>query len=339
VSQWPAQPPHAELPIAPVAYATVQRPRLERNRRGGLIAFGIVSILIGALAGFLAAFTSFVLTMVMVHGKIPLWPMFAAVPVFAVAATLFIWVGMGSIRHKRWVRPVVISFAWPTLIVMSLAGWLLYTEEFARISGPLPREVSFVRTLMFVLISLFGVVIPAAFVWFYSTAAVRRTLAAYDPGPSWTGRYPLPLFVGSVNFALGGLMTLSLATVGSAPFFGRYVEGAPAAGLVVAAAVALFAAAVLFYRVHLLGWILALAVIVLGFVSAMLTMGELGAYEFYRRGGGPRNLHLWDFQLMTGPAPLVFVGTLFAICLLYLLWARQWFVARPVGTPPTPEAA
>jgi hypothetical protein len=338
MTHWPQPHPHAapdspptgtsDSPDSqPIPYATVLPPTLERNRRGGLIAFGVVSILIGALAAFFAAFTSFVLTMVMTQvGQTPWWPMFVAPLVNAAAATLFIWVGIASIRCKRWVRPVVISLGWATLIggVMGLAGWLLLAKE--QIRSP-PREFKYLTAFMASLISIFGIVIPAAFVWFYSTAAVRQTLAAYDPGPSWTERPPLPVFAGSVNLVLGGLMTLSLATVGAAPFFGQYIEGPAGVLLIVAAAIVMFAAAALFHRVHYLGWAMAVAVVVLGFVSAMLTMSRLGMREFYRAGGAlPGQFDAIDHsRLMTGPTPLVFVAILFGICLIYLVWVRQYF--------------
>ena len=310
---------------ATIPYAAVVRPQLERDRRAGLIAFGIVSILIGALAGFFAALTSFAVMMVLTHStKTPLWPFFAAPFINAAAATLFIWTGIASIRCKRWARPVAISFGWPALIggVMGLAGCLLLRKEVP----PPPRGLN-PTTVMAALFTCFGILIPAAFLWFYSTPAVRKTLAAYDPAPSWTQRPPLAVFAGSVNLVFGGLITLSLASFGAAPFFGQYLQGAAGAVLVVAAALVMFAAAVLFYRVQFLGWLMALAVVILGFVSAMLTIGQLGVHEFYRHGrvGGELLDVLLRSPTMTGPTPLVFVGVLFAICLMYLLWVRRHF--------------
>jgi hypothetical protein len=327
MSQSPSQPAQPDIPVTPIPYAAVERPHLDRDRRLGLIAFGTVSILIGALAGFFAGLTSFAVMMVLTHStKTPLWPFFAAPFINAAAATLFIWTGIASIRCKRWARPVAISFGWPALIggVMGLAGCLLLRKE---VPSP-PRGLN-ATTILAALFTFFGILIPAAFLWFYSTDAVRKTLAAYDPAPSWTQRPPLPVFAGSVNLVFGGLITLSLATFRAAPLFGQYLEGAAGAVLVVAAALVMFAAAVLFYRVRFLGWLMALAVVVCGFVSAMLTIGQLGVHEFYRHGGVGGELldALLRSPTMTGPTPLVFVAILFTICLLYLLWVRPHFAA------------
>ena len=116
MSQWSHDLSSTESPpqATTIPYATVLPPTLERDRRAGLIAFGIVSILIGALAAFFAAFSSFIVMMMITQvGKTPLWPLLVAPLVNATAATLFIWSGIGSVRCKRWVRPVAISFGWP----------------------------------------------------------------------------------------------------------------------------------------------------------------------------------------------------------------------------------
>ena len=79
------------------------------------------------------------------------------------------------------------------------------------------------------------------------------------------------------------------------------------------------------------------AVVVLGFVSAMLTISQLGLHEFYRHGGVGGQLldELLRSPTMTGPTPLVFIAILFTICLLYLLWVRPYFTtSRREAAPP-----
>jgi uncharacterized SAM-binding protein YcdF (DUF218 family) len=74
MSQWSHDPSPAEsTPQATsIPYAVPVRPQLQHDRRSGLIAFGIASILIGALAALLAAFTSVVVMMMMTQvGKGP----------------------------------------------------------------------------------------------------------------------------------------------------------------------------------------------------------------------------------------------------------------------------
>ena len=366
MSQWPGQsPPQPDpQPGAPqwaaqsyaphpahIAYAAA-RPQIENDRRGGLIAFGVVSILIGSLAGCLAMLTPVSLAMMSFAPAAArddvILDLIVATVFYAAAATLFIWTGIGSIRCRRWVRPIVISLGWPTIIagVLGLAGWVFFARDLPAVlamaaqtpatppvpgaPAPPPPAVpssAGIAAIMAVVLAVFYLILPGAFVWFYSTQTVKRTLEAYDPRTGWTERAPLPVFAGAVNLALGGLMTLSLATAGAVPVFGHFLEGAPAALLVVAVALVMFAAAVLFYRVKFLGWFLAVAVVTFGFLSALITFSYRGIAEFYTRGrADPDVLRVIERSpTMTGVTPIVFMAVTFLICITYLIWVRPYF--------------
>src|SRR5688572_1546336 len=247
MSQWPEQPPpqpepHPGAPQWPgpayppapghIAYATAARPQLEHDRRGGLIAFGIVSILIGSLAGCFAMLTPLSLAMMSFAPTAArddvIFDLIVVTVFYAAAATLFIWTGIGSIRCRRWVRPIVISLGWPTIImgVLGLAGWLFFARDLPAVlamaaqtsaqtpalapmpgpPAPPPAPAAFpssagLAAIMAVVLAVFYLILPGAFLWFYSTQNVKRTLEAYDPRTSWTERAPLPVFAGAVNFA------------------------------------------------------------------------------------------------------------------------------------------
>ena len=358
----PAQPPPSWPPqyaAAPIPYAAVARPQLEHDRRGGLIAFGIISIVIGSLAGCLAVLSPFsLMAMSFAPGAVAprevIIQIVITTVIYGAAAVLFIWTGIGSIRCQRWVRPIVISLGWPTIIAgfFTLAGWVLFARDLpavmaaaAKVSTPPgarpppPPNTAALAAVAAVAMIVFYVIVPGAFVWFYSTRNVRLTLEAYDPTPSWTQRCPLPLFIGAVNLLLGGLLTLSLAPTGSVPFFGQYIQGALAGLLAVAAAVAMIAASVLFYRVNLLGWFIALAVVSVGFLSAIVTFTRLGITEFYTRGNVDHEILrvIENSPTMTGPIPIIFIAAAYLVCVTYLLWARRYFTVRP-GEPRTATA-
>src|SRR6059058_1663057 len=101
------------MSIDPIPYATpVGATQLRRNRRGGLIAFGVLSILIGSLPALFASLGLFVIfRMLAAPPRVT-----RAIPYFLIATfvngflgTLFIWAGVASIRRRRWVRPIVIA--------------------------------------------------------------------------------------------------------------------------------------------------------------------------------------------------------------------------------------
>jgi hypothetical protein len=88
----------------PIPYARAERlpPVLEKNRRGALIGFGVGSLIIGTVAGCGTVGMLFTfLMMFRMAGSIPQLPILelaVALCCYASAATLFIWVGVDSIR-------------------------------------------------------------------------------------------------------------------------------------------------------------------------------------------------------------------------------------------------
>jgi hypothetical protein len=309
-----------------IPYATKARPELVNDRRGGLVAFGVVSILIGMPPALVSASMALVLARMLTVGDPGGLPIVGAILAVAViAAAVFIWTGVGSIRCRRWVRPVVLGIGWPTGVTSLLmaAGILIYANDRSD-----EGYVAFAVVIM-----IFGVLLPAGYLGFYTSEAVRGTLAAYDPSPSWTEATPLPVFVGCVSLTMFGLLTMALAVLRATPVFGVYVTRVPGAGLAVLAGAAMIASAALMYAGWRWGWWLAMGVVSGGFASAMVTMGRLGMMEFYRHGG----VSTWTLEdldrsrAMTGATPLVFVGVVAAISVNYLLWIRPKIGVRDGG--------
>jgi hypothetical protein len=341
----------------PIPYShPAPAPGIENNRSGALIGFGVGSIVFGAIAGCgaLSIVMAFGMTMGFGVGKtLALSDLIVALVMYAGMATPFLWVGVDSIRCRRWVRPVVIAGGWITIfsIIFALAFLLVAAKDFAILmSGSSQTTVvtparggkgvtvvtspgassGFESTIAFWTMlgtSLIGLLIAGAYVWFYSTAAVRRTLEAYNPEPAWTERCPLPVFVACAALLLAGLSTLASAVGGAAPFFGMYLKGPAAIGLDLGAAGLLLVAMVLMYRMDRAGWSIALVVVSLGFVSAALSLWRLGALEFYRHGHATAaDLdRLAQSSVMSGVTPLVFTVTMGLVCVGNLVWVRRFF--------------
>jgi hypothetical protein len=349
----------------PIPYAhAVGPPVIENNRRGALIGFGIGSIIIGTIVGCAALGLVMALAMAFGFGgggSIPVIPEVAvALLLYTAMATLFIWVGVDSIRCKRWVRPVVIAVGWITIvsvlfalafmvvgmkdlpILLSQSPQTTVTTTTTTGSGsvavaaftPTPPDAAIGMMIGFTLLTL---LIAVAYVWFYSTAAVRRTLEAYDPRPSWTERCPLPVFVACVALLLGAMSTLGTAYEEAVPVFGTYVTGWGAVALDLAAAAVMLVAMTMMYRNKRVGWWMAMGVVTLGFASAAITLMRLGAMEFYRRGHATRvDLdRLAQSSVMTGSTPLVFVLVMGILSVAYLLAVRRYLSpARRAGYLP-----
>src|SRR5882757_285048 len=107
--QNPAAPPIESVP--PPAY---------KDRSSGLVIFGILTLLLGCLAGL---FVPLMLFGQMMAAKAPNAPpvnhatMLPGVAVYVLLAVALIWLGIGSIKARRWARALLLIFSWSWLIM------------------------------------------------------------------------------------------------------------------------------------------------------------------------------------------------------------------------------
>jgi hypothetical protein len=89
-------------------------------------------------------------------------------------------------------------------------------------------------------------------------------------------------------------------------------------------------AAVLMYLMKPIGWWMGLAVIIIGFVSAILTLAQRGMLEFYARGHvHPEILgEMKRSPAMMGATPIVFITITMAFCVGYMVWVHRYFCTR-----------
>ena len=242
-----------------------------RDRRTGLIIFGCLSCVIGAFAGVSALLVPMSLMMLELVPKQPgvVPPDFRSIIIltgfYAIVAVLFIWIGVDSFRARRWIRPIIISIGWTWLIVGICGMASLYHSvpramemfEMQSASGgaPVPRELKLVIAVSTVGMALFlYLVVPIAYLLFYSGKNVRATLEHYDPAMSWTERVPVQILGLSVGLVAAAASMLITAIYAIFPFFTRILTGVPAvvASIVIGLVFAL--SAVLVYRRRMSGW-------------------------------------------------------------------------------------
>ncbi|MCW8983814.1 MAG: hypothetical protein OQK55_00610, partial [Thermoanaerobaculales bacterium] len=75
-----------------------------KDRTAGLIIFGVVSILIGACCALLVPlmFLSVALSDSVAGGGVDARSAWSASALYGVMAVAFVWLGIGSIRARRW---------------------------------------------------------------------------------------------------------------------------------------------------------------------------------------------------------------------------------------------
>ena len=208
-----------------------------RNRQAGLILFGIVLIVTGAIIALLAV--------LLLAGPLAMPGAGAAsstdrmlVPgalTYGAIAVLFAWLGAGSILTRRWAPPLILTVAWIWLVagVFSVAFTALVVPSLvdaATQGGPLPDgfETVMIATTIGMLM-LVMVALPSAVILFYRGRDVQATCDARDPVPRWTDGRPLTLLGVSISLALmaASLLPAVLVNHGVAPVFGVVIAGAP----------------------------------------------------------------------------------------------------------------
>src|SRR5688572_11362844 len=120
--------------VVPYASAPL-RPVLEKSRAGGLVAFGVISIVIGSgllLVGGIGIIGLYMMARMGPAGTADVSTALAGTMILmAVLAALLFWVGIGSIRCRRWVRPVILPLAWAWLVSGLLAVVTMAAAGFA----------------------------------------------------------------------------------------------------------------------------------------------------------------------------------------------------------------
>jgi len=89
-----------------------------KDRTLGLIVFGVVSILIGACSALLVPlmFLSVAHTEAAGGGGVDLRSAWAASAMYGFLAVVFVWLGIGSIRARRWACELLLSLSWIWLL-------------------------------------------------------------------------------------------------------------------------------------------------------------------------------------------------------------------------------
>jgi hypothetical protein len=267
-----------------------------RDRRTGLIVFGIIEILIGGLC---ALFIPLMLLGQAMAAKetgaeSQLQFIIPALAIYGIAAIVLIVLGTGSIRTRRWARALSLIVAWSWLVIGTFAA-VFMAIMFPRMLGqasPAGQDVPASARMIGMIIGLlvvafFFVAVPAILVIFYQSKHVKATCEARDPIPGWTDRVPLPVLAVSLWLAFGAatMLFMPAAYHGVAPFFGVLISGLPGTIFFLAFCAIWFYCAWAIYQLKVVGWWLLLLTLIVGGLSNVLTFTRVDITEMYRLMG------------------------------------------------------
>lgn len=326
----------SETPPAPLA-----------DRRMSLMVFGILIILIGCLCALfipLVFFGQFAASKV--SGAAP--NLRAAVQgglTYGILAVTFFWLGIGSIKARRWARALLLVISWSWLSVgvltMILMVFILPTafeemmrsnQAIATTTGPvvMPRAPMLIGLIVGgAFVFVFMVLVPGVLVWFYSRKDVKATCEAHDPTPRWTDACPLPVLAASLWMAFGAVMMLLMpfAYNGVAPFFGSLISGLGGTAFFLMAAVIWAYSAWALYRLRASGWWLCIGGFTLFLISSILTFSSVDMTEMYRQMGYPtEQIEQIQRTKFLNSSFILLWSLAFAVPFFgYLLWIKRFF--------------
>lgn len=340
-----AAPVLATTPTAGIVTPLAEVPAY-RDRRTGLLIFGIVQIILGLLAALMVPLIalSALMSRLSPTGAMRPGQFVSGVSIYVLIAAVFLALGIGSIQTKRWAHALTLVTSWYWLI----AGTLVTVVLTAVLPVVMRRALAQVQqnsanppsadittgvmavfiTLMIVFFTIFLVLLPIAFIVFYRRKDVELTCRHRDPVERWTDRSPLPVLGASLAFFVGSLYSLLLAaTSPMLPLFGHYLTGLPAAGcLVLLAGLDLYLALALF-RLQSSGWWIAVIAAPVRMSATAFSYNRAGLMQAYAKlGWSDAQLQMLNSNPIFRSRIFLGMGVIMMLAFLgYLLWLKRYF--------------
>lgn len=305
-----------------------------KDRRSGLIAFGILLIALGCLCALVLAMMFIALSLAPQPTEaLNRQTLGFGVAFYGLISAALIWLGVGSILCRRWARALVLIGSWCFLIsgVISLGFFAVFARRIfaqaADLAGPLSMATIWIFIAVF--LGIFFIILPAAMVLFYQSPHVKATCEARDPLTRWTDRCPLPVLTCSLWFAFGAVCLLLMPAIHHSvvPWFGSLLSGTPAALVLLACAAICLYLAWVTYRLRMAGWWVTLAAFTLFSASVTLTFLRVDIMELYRRFGYPEEQikQISSLGFLTGRTTAWWTVAFYALFLIYMTWIRKYF--------------
>ncbi len=318
-----------------------------KDRRTSLLVFGILEILLGVLCVLMVGLMVLAQSMMSRSSETALNSrmMIPIVLVYVALGTAFVWLGIGSIRCRRWARALLLILAWYWLcigiITVPMMGFFMPRILAAIPPAPNGQAVpsgmlTVIVVFQLVFMSLFLVVLPGVLVLVYRSRHVKATCEARDPVRRWTDACPLPVLAVVCGLWLGAVTMLGipLAYDGILPFFGALVSGLPGTLLAIGLAGLFLWIGWMWYRLRVTGWWALVAMVIVLGISNLITFSHVDIMELYQRMGYPQaQIDLIRRQGLISGQIMVWGSAIWLMPMLgYVLWVKRFF--RPAYLQP-----
>ena len=319
-----------------------------KHRKTGLVVFGILQIIFGGICalmvplmilGMIASTTLKDSSTMSINAKM----MIPGLLFYILLAVWFIWIGIGSIKARRWARALLLVSSWLWLI-SGIGGLILMLvfmpdmyNQMAQ-GGQMPKEMAVImKYAMLGFMAVVYVIIPGMFVLFYGRKNVKATCEFRDPKVRWTDKCPLPVLAVSLMYGFWAGSMLLMGFYGWAiPFFGRILSGVTGAGMALVGILLLGYVAWGTYRLRIKAWWCAVLVIIGWAISTGITFSRVSVWDFYEKMNFPEQQ--LEIMKQCGMPPISAMALFFGVWVVgflgYLLYTRRYFLL-----PSTQEGA
>ncbi len=323
-----------------------------KDSKTGLVVFGIIQIIFGgfcALAIPLMILGMFASTL---SDKSSAPPMSVRIIIpgilfYALLAVWFIWMGIGSIKARRWARALILVSSWLWLIcgIGGLIFVVLFMHNMYKHMDrdtQMPRmAVTIMKFVMFGFMTVIYVIIPAAFVLFYGRKNVKATCDFRDPQVRWTDKCPLPVLAVSFIFASWAFWMLFAGIYRwTIPFFGFILSGIAGALAALIAILLYLYVAWGIYKLRIKAWWCSVLLTIAWTLSVVITFSRVSIWDFYEKMDFPQQqLDLMkESGILQSSTVVLFSGLWFLGLLGYLVYIRRYFVSSYDRENTSPQA-
>lgn len=294
------------------------------DRRTGLIAFGILQILLGLCAAALVMVVAAGHESAQQSGSRPSEAALAsAVIVYGLAAASFITTGVGSIRCRRWARAltVVVSALW---MAAGVVGGLMAAVVMPRVLAAQGATSTTTATgCAAAAILVLGIGLPLILFLFYRRADVRLTCERVDAKGRWTDRVPLPVLAVIMVLAFGSVALIANLASPRFTIVGREVTGATAAITLFALAGLCAVLAIQLHRLKESAWWTLILLQLAGIGIAITTLMRTEPSKL-APAGTPAEVA----AIYRDPLFLAILATTWIAYFAFLVYLRRFFVLR-----------
>ncbi len=205
---------------------------------------GVALIIIGMVAAFYGPYEMFVFYLFSKGGRFyyegfgmgSLWYAAQVVQIvgYYFIAALFLPVGFGHLKLRRWALTLTRLYAW-----FWLGAGILLVGNIIALIPPLIRldtdalfpflQLPAIGVFLFTILIL----LPVLVLWFYRSRWVTEAFETHDPKSYWTEKYPFPLLALLLSFVIMIIVLhITPCLQGLFPFFGEFLLMRPAARII-----------------------------------------------------------------------------------------------------------